>query len=216
MFINFGNRDCCDRSQVEENISRILEKITFKELDSKLINKNDYNWYPRECIRNVTFNMIYYAMFGRILMLDDKKYQRYHHSVQDVMLHTNFAVLYLISSSILKLIWLYPKNQFVGGMTRLKQMMTQDVNDLIQKDGYDTYNYRLSDNPNTLVESVCSEYLAANDNKLDKLTFKRLIIDLVILFIAGIDTTAHTAEVGVLLLAKYPHIQETVHKVKHH
>ena len=44
-----------------------------------------------------------------------------------------------------------------------------------------------------------------------ELTKAMKFIDIWSLMIAGIDTTSHAAEVGIILLAKYPNIQDIVH-----
>ena len=45
------------------------------------------------------------------------------------------------------------------------------------------------------------------------ITERRIVSDILILFNAGMDTTSTTAERSILLLAKYPKIQETVYNV---
>ena len=54
-----------------------------------------------------------------------------------------------------------------------------------------------------------------NTGSTADLAKRRLEEDLLMLVVAGMDTTAHTFEVGVCLLAKYQDIQEMLYQVKH-
>ena len=54
-------------STVETEITKILNTVTFNYLNSKLNENNQFLWYPRQSIRNITFNIIYYSLFGKIL-----------------------------------------------------------------------------------------------------------------------------------------------------
>ena len=74
-----------DKSTLEENIAKILQKITYKELNEKLEttnntnNNNRYIWYPRKFLRNAVFNVVYLAMFGKTISVDSG--QRWYWSI---------------------------------------------------------------------------------------------------------------------------------------
>ena len=68
--------------QLDYNICKILKTITYEYLDLKLLKSkqnngsNYYIGYPRECIRNSTFNTLYLSMFvikPRIIIINDTR-----------------------------------------------------------------------------------------------------------------------------------------------
>ena len=66
-----------------------------------------------------------------------------------------------------------------------------------------------------MLEFENENYVATEENEARKeQTRNRLVADLLLMILAGLDTTSHTTEVGILLLAKYPDIQQTVYNVK--
>ena len=200
-----------DKSTLEENIAKILQQITYKELNEKLEMNNKYIWYPRKFLQNAVFNVIYLAMFGKTILIDDPKYEIYLKSTKSGI---EDAIGGLLSQSV-------PK--FIAdkiGLTRTAERYKKYLNLLrkITQQDYETVVSNSSSNSmTTLAQCLASGYndrVSGNNktNKMDDVTFARTIADLAVLLGAGLDTTGHTSEVGVLLLAKYPAVQELVYK----
>ena len=188
---------------VERNILNTLHKITFPKLDSL---ENGQLWYSRKCIQNVTINSIYLAMFGNadssnIFDLNNKRGLEYLECIHEMANYILPALLYdqlprLIGEPLLG-------NQFKKYdqiFKRLYSMSREDLNSL-----------RSNNNDHeTLVTSVLKTI--EQDKSGDKVNDDVLVGDIVTLFLAGVDTSSHVMEVGILLLAKYPNVQKTVFK----
>ena len=74
-----------EKTQLEANITDILQRITYKQLNSNIENSiktggGKYIWYPRKCLANAAFNLIHLATFGKTLFLDDERYINYTES----------------------------------------------------------------------------------------------------------------------------------------
>ena len=228
-----------NKSKLEENIPKILQTITYKELDSNLdlsldnnnsninINNSKYLWYPRECVRNAAFNVIYSAMFGKSLMIDNLKYIEYTKTGKECL---DNMLAPLMAKNLPKLIadlTGFTKNSQIFGSS-YKHFVTiaeKDFQDVINN--YNTTNNESSsssssesgmrnDNgdPSTLAECLVDEYKThGNMNRLDSLSHNRLISDFIALLFAGLDTTSHATEVGIILLAKHPYVQDAIEQV---
>ena len=92
------------KKELEEQISVVLQEITFQELNSLLNNSNDNNnnhavWYPRNFVRNAVFNVLYFALFGKSSALNDEIYQSYNQSVSTMIdcLPSKFLILIVIN-----------------------------------------------------------------------------------------------------------------------
>ena len=189
-----------------------LNNVTFEELNKK-INTSDNDWciwYPRKHIRNTTFNIIYCALFGKCLQMNDKIYTKY-------VENTNLILQNVIFAMIKKTLPTWIGDKLL--LNRREQLFEQALTSSYQQTGNDFDELSLNIDINseckseTLVECMIYEY---NENgiKIDSKMKKKLISDIFSLIAAGMDTTSHASEVGVLLLAKYPQIQSQIYKVE--
>ena len=194
-------------ARLDENLSKILEMVTFDHLDSQLMNDNlnlgsesksninSFLLYPRELVRNITFNVIYLAMFGKILKLDDKVFNEYNNAVLHVSQNMMFAWVASMSP--------YWMNKVSGLSKKEKifQVAAKKVTDLIRND------YRNENGSGAAGVPSLAQCYRGDDN----ISQDMIIGDFLITILGGTDTTAHAVEVGMLLLAKYPKIQEILY-----
>ena len=195
-----------DSSTVDANICKILQEITYEYLDNLLLNKTNDLWYPRDCIRNASFNTIFLAMFNKILKIDDPVFEEFSHQ-------SSIYVKYLIPVMISYLLPDVLANFIFGKKKQLYQIAAEKVynvarneydeleNELLSSDGDDSSG----DDENRYIK-LAQWYI--NDDKLSK---DVIVADLANLLLAGIDTTSHSLEVGILLLAKYPTVQDRIY-----
>lgn len=189
----------------------MLKSVTFAELDRKIIESksNDEDsclWYPRDYIRNTTFNMIYFAIYGKRLEMNDKIYKTY-------VENTDATFNYMFYAIFMKLLPKWIGKPLVG---KGAELFEQGIKSSYQQTSDDFSNWKENggkDINTTLVECIIEDY-NKNGIKMTDDVKEKLIGDLFTLVGAGMDTTSHTTEVGIILLAKYPQIQEQVYQVK--
>ena len=185
--------------KVEMEMNKILKEITYEYLDSNLSKTTSHNkeflWYPRRCLRNISFNVIYYSIFNKYYKLNDLKFQQYSDESEKTITNA-FPVIFAFNLKpdfLSKLLFGKNVKAFHEASMKLKQLVMQDYEDAVN-DG------------DSSGERICEYY-----HKDNVLTKDMVITDLRALIQGGMDTTAQTMEVGLLLLAKYPHIQDIVY-----
>ena len=85
--------------KVETEMNKILKEITYEYLDSNLSHGNgeQFLWYPRQCLRNVSFNVIYYSIFNKYYKLNDLKFQQYSNESDIAMKVIYLQKIFLMS-----------------------------------------------------------------------------------------------------------------------
>ena len=198
--------------------------------DDDTINK--HLWYPHECTRNAAFNIIYRAMFGKSLLLDDSKYNEWYRNTRTIFNNSLSALLYNELPLIIAKFLLSKQEQLFTNALKTTMNLTQmdvinrlkherrdlskagqSLIDFIWQDYYNiSINHDIDNNVNNNNGNINnSDILTYNFDDLDNITKERIYVDLTALLTGGLDTTGHTTEVGILLLAKYPNIQEIVY-----
>ena len=152
-------------------------------------------------------------MFGKSLMINDSKFVLYAKCIEMVADNTAFAVMVdILGDFIGKLLLSKQEQLFCTHFTKLHELIRDDCNQfLIRTDDENNHN---NNNNNTHEDTIC-DLLISKEVQRDKLKFDRIVADLAVLSIAGMDTTSHTTEVACLLLAKYPRVQDIVYQVCH-
>ena len=208
-------------TQVEDKICSVLQNITYNYLDSHLIDNNKYLWYPRECVGNVTFNVMYLAMFNKTLDIDSPLFKNYHwcvsHFLSDVF---PTAFDYYIPDIISNPIFGHYRKSFLKALNFMyenigKEYKEMEVTLAIHDDTDDNNNNSDNcENSSTLAEC----YMQDNKNFKEKerklsLDDEYIIADLVSLMLGGTDTSSHVSETGIILLSKYPQIENAIYNV---
>ena len=184
-----------------------MKEETFKNLDIHLNNNNGiYLWYPREYIKNLVFNSVYCSMFGKKLGLQNNKFKQYLHVIETIFSKGISAMLKTeLPSFIGEQIFGKNAKLYNQAMLTFKQLLIDDLNQLL----IDINNSDKSNNnidTTTLVGNIRNESEYNNDTNI-------IISDLCVMLLAGLDTSSHATEVGVLLLAKYPNMQSIIQTV---
>ena len=200
-----------NKKELEERMSVILQKITFQELNSLLLKDNNNGngcaiWYPRKCLRNVAFNVIYFASFGKSSMINDDLYKVCDKCIADFCGHALDAFLTFELGKIAASIFGFVNGdqKFGSALDQLYELFEREFNETIDGNGD-------GEDRNTISQCIYETYDNPN-GIMNKETLDRCVADMVALLLAGVDTTGHSTEVGVLLLAKYPQIQENLYK----
>ena len=190
----------------------------FSELNCKLksVNVDSVEWYPKDCLRNAAFNIIYKAMFNKTLDIKNPKYIEYKENIRNIISNVRLAFFAdYLPKFLEKLLLPNAASRFQTSISKMFELVRNDYNELLIKIDNNNNNNNSNNNNNdndSLVESIYREYMTENRNKMDKLTQDRLIGDLWGLLLAGMDSTAQSTEKGLLLLAKYPKLQQTVYQ----
>ena len=197
--------------KVESEMNKILREITYEYLDSNNDNEQ-FLWYPRHCVRNISFNVIYYSLFNKYYKLNNAKFVTYSHA-SDIfatnILSMNFAAT-LKPKFLGKLFYGERLKEFYDSAVTLKQLVAQDYEEAVSNSSIanlgDAGGSSIGGNSRNSGERICDYYYK------DKLMTKDMVIaDLLVTIQAGMDTTAHTMEIGLLLLAKYPNVQSIIY-----
>ena len=156
-------------------------------------------------------------------MIDNPRYIEYEKSIACLI---NSAIGAWLTQSFPKIISILTgvakeEENYKKALEKVYSLTEQDYKDLIANTTNNNNNNNGDgddDDPTTIAGYLSQAYKGLsrsninkksdNDNTMDKETYGRLISDLMVLLTAGMDTTSHTTEVGILLLAKYPNIQE--------
>ena len=164
-------------SRLQLSLSKVMKSVTYSYLDLKLTNNNDnYLWYSRELIRNLTFNTMYLTLFDKILDINDDLFKQYDKNISDLLQSIVFAVMGL------------KRDVFKQSTQKLYKLIESDYYQYKSKEFTLSYNY-------------CNKF----DDNIDI-----IVGELAGFILGGTDTTGHTIEVGILLLAKYPEIQNII------
>ena len=218
------------KETLNQHMNNIFKSNISKEIDKLIDNNNNNNkygiWYPSQDIQNITFNVIYFALFGQVLDVKDEKYLEYDNYAHNWVKH--FGIGFLTGKLLPKWVsnLIFGKD---GALKKFRQthfnfqkLLLNDLNDLKIKinnneEIFETItqeilkqNEMISNNNNNNSNNNDSINKNSNNFIYDE---KYLLADILVLFIAGTQTTGLAMHVGSLLAAKYPQIQETVYNV---
>lgn len=182
-----------------EELSNLL-KETFERDVSKyfdeIIKSNNGKWgNSREIFQFITLNTIYSAVFSQSIERNSIEFKKLQNNITKTMQSLvidrfviTFSVMkYLFGPKILK----YRKERDDQLLTLINDKI-KDKKDEEKDKSYIDYMHELLTN--------------------GELTQDEELADLFNLFIAGMDTTTNTLEIGITLLAKYEDIQEKIRK----
>ena len=203
-------------------------------------NSGEYLWYPRAATTNIAFNEVYSAMVNKYFKLDSEIFLRYNKRIREWFMYVMYVVISSLLPNFLKNVVLTEQvHLYKNAILDLRSMVEKDydqhiasLNDINDnndndKNGGDMYtdekSFTLKANKNktneteilTIGKYFCKEYdnfFCSDDIGKSKEFSKKLIIaDLVDLMLGGTDTSSHSMEVGIALLAKNPDIQNVVY-----
>eukprot|EP01084_Bolivina_argentea_P173746 300968_1 len=176
---------------------------------------NNKLWYPNKSVRYITFNTIFMALFGVNMSINDPFFNEWIYKLvpRFVKSQMKLQILDMLGITLPEwIIWKY---------CDLKSVIN-DQNKLItnwmEQNGYIfgelSGDVHYSPQMNVKVNENCFVHSMINDviNE-EESTYKspQLIIDILVYLFAGFDTTANSAEYGLLLLCKYIDIQEQLY-----
>ena len=216
-----------NKSRLEYNICKILQSITYEYLDSKLsdtsndidINiNNDCNkhcvWYPRECLRNISFNVIYLALFNKYYKLNNSKFKDMNQCSKTIIDNIIPVLLSLALPKIIgNLLFGEKLRQFKTAYKKITKLITEDhTNDNSEDNTDDTLTISKYYQKQFRIvgcdgNSKKKDWNESNSNS----RLREMVADFGALIRAGLESTAHAMEVGLLLLAKYKKIQESLY-----
>ena len=192
---------------VENNISKIFSTITCHEIDLMLL-KGENHIYTKDLFINASFNSIYLAVFGKMLQPNDPLYKEYIDSI--------YCFFHIIEAIMYEQLPTFIGEPLFGNKSRLFKNGMKTVYNLVNTD-YLGFKKQLLDSHdgddsddliNTVTGGVLNDYKQLN--LISKQSEDRFIADIYAFLLGGTGATSHTMDVGVLLLAKNPKIQDII------
>ena len=222
-FLHKGLVQILNSQNLNIKINEILTKITFKKLDN--IALNNQIWEPRSLTRNTTFNVMFSAIFNKFIPDTSPKFELYDKTIRK-HLESGLPLFFGVALPLFKNISFVQNasKNYMQTHDQLMDWMKQDLEEsMINFDNNAMKNSDSYSIDETKIENIFSHklfyyYVIKSMQEIGEsdvgLAKRRLQEDLLAMIIAGMDTTAHTLEVGVCLLAKYPQIQEMLYQVE--
>ena len=209
------------RNKLESIINDALSNVLFPYFDKlNLKNGDDCNnneWHIRDELVWYAFNTLYTYNVGNIILdMNDKFVQNYISSTKKAFSLSMTQIWYNIFpflrnfSSFNK----YVNNRivrtnFIRQLIDRRIQFKKNKNNNNNSDDETTKNNKIYNN-NTYIDQMLLEEEEGNISR------NEMIADVDILFSAGTETTSSTLEIGVLLLAKYPKMQEKMRNILLH
>lgn len=159
--------------------------------------------------------MIYLSLFNKISKLDDQAWQDYSKYVSECF--DNFLIAItaaLLPKSMANLFFNQQLSKFIYATNKIYQMVEQDYNNNLANidKNKENINNNSMDESMTIADCYVKSWQASDtSHKRLKLNKNMMYGDLGLALGGGMDTTAHTMEVGILLLAKYKPIQDIIY-----
>ncbi|KAB0382936.1 hypothetical protein FD755_004853 [Muntiacus reevesi] len=154
---------------------------------------------------SITANIICSIVFGKRFDYKDPEFRR--------LLDLIFQTFLLVSSLFSQLFEIYPSFlRYFPGSHRQIYKNLQEINVFI---GRSVEEHRETLDPNAPRDFIDCYLLRMEKDKSDpqsQFDHRNLIMSVLSLFFAGTETTSTTLRYGFLLMLKYPHIAEKIHK----
>ena len=199
-------------SFVLQRVTNCIDKYIEPIIEQRHIKQKQL-FYPLDFMRYLGFNNVWSAIFDKIIPFDDPFITKYNKIVVEVM--QNLGIIFLLDFTIGKTVklpeWLMWKLHW-----SFEKKLDDAMIDWLNKSGFiiDIENdiIERNDAKDTEIKKnkVYIDYLMER-HKENEITVGEIISDIQLIMSAAVDTTSNTAEMGFILLAKYPEIQEMVY-----
>eukprot|EP01084_Bolivina_argentea_P285868 490283_1 len=197
------------------NVHNKSFEYVFESID-KLIQQNKL-WFPFQHMSYLQFHFIWNAVFGTNISFHSQHKQNIMNFIRvclkeasgDVILRYLGVVKYLPSKWTESIFPTYKKYQ-----NYLEKVLYEQLN--YDKNVFDmndnTWSQHFKDIQNNEDSCAASQLIASHRSNpgIDSVR-NSIMSELMVFFVAGVDTTLNTAEYGVVLLAKYPQIQDKIY-----
>ncbi|XP_065602376.1 cytochrome P450 2C9-like [Cyrtonyx montezumae] len=191
---NFGMGKRSIEERIQEEAEHLLEEIT---------KTNRMPFDPTFKLSCAVSNVICSIVFGKRFDYKDKKFLSLMNNMNNVfeMMNSRWGQLYQMFSSILDYLP-GPHNNIFKEIDAVKAFVAEEVK--LHQASLDPSA------PQDFIDCFLSKMQEEKDNPKSHFHMKNLITSTFDLFIAGTETTSTTVRYGLLLLLKYPKIQEKV------
>ncbi|XP_074010575.1 cytochrome P450 2C19-like isoform X1 [Numenius arquata] len=191
---NFGMGKRSIEERIHEETEHLLEEIN---------KTKGAPFDPTFKLSCAISNIICSIVFGRRYDYKDKKFLALMNNMNNIfeMMNSHWGQLYQMFSNILDYLP-GPHNKIFKEIDALKAFVSEEVK---------THQASLDpSSPQDFIDCFLSKMQEEKDNPNSSFHMKNLITSTFDLFIAGTETTSTTVRYGLLLLLKYPKIQEKV------
>ncbi|XP_072195646.1 cytochrome P450 2C9-like isoform X2 [Excalfactoria chinensis] len=191
---NFGMGKRSIEERIQEEAEHLLEEFT---------KTNGMPFDPTFKLSCAVSNVICSIVFGRRYDYKDKKFLSLMNNMNNVfeMMNSRWGQLYQMFSYILDYLP-GPHNNIFKEIDAVKAFVAEEVN--LHQASLDPSS------PQDFIDCFLSKMHEEKDNPKSHFHMTNLITSTFDLFIAGTETTSTTTRYGLLLLLKYPKIQEKV------
>eukprot|EP00486_Rosalina_sp_Unknown_P005729 CAMPEP_0201570688 /NCGR_PEP_ID=MMETSP0190_2-20130828/13035_1 /ASSEMBLY_ACC=CAM_ASM_000263 /TAXON_ID=37353 /ORGANISM="Rosalina sp." /LENGTH=464 /DNA_ID=CAMNT_0047994473 /DNA_START=410 /DNA_END=1804 /DNA_ORIENTATION=- len=180
-------------------------KNEFEPKLTKIINSDSNEWFCRESLSQLTFNIIFKANFGQnVGFADNPLCTQLAKDIVDVVgwdIAKRSVLLFMLPNLAPTVI---PKSYFQP-VYDIKKRINASLKKLIQQ------RNSMEKKQNGVEDVTFMDHTREMvDKEADEYTESQEIADIFLLFLAGTDTTSISTEWGLLLLSRQPEIQERV------
>ena len=207
-----------NNSFVLEKTKQCLNQYIEPIINEKYVNNENNLWYPADFMYFMGLNTVFSATFDYILPFNDPFIKKYGHwgdelvhaagnAIAADLLH-NFTISYpkWLQKKISHDIVAQGDSLLINWMKNNGFMVDLDKNILKRETSLQSNNNNKNNN-----NKVYIDYLITKIEE-NEITVKKALSDVGLIMAGGIDTTGKSTEYGLLLLAKYPNIQQMVYK----
>eukprot|EP01084_Bolivina_argentea_P111719 199282_1 len=189
-------------SCTSEHINKILSDTMLSDMILNINKCCDSNiqWAPKNDLKYLTWNIVFHLNFGRSILRSDKLYKELERIEN---LKDGFSLFKLVTFAAVPLI-----SKIYPSFFKYEQTVLSAEIELYKKIfAKRRAEINLTDN-NYKPETYCDYLLKAQFN--GEMNEEEAIADVLLMYIAGSDTTSNTIYWGLVLIAKYVVIQEKV------
>eukprot|EP01084_Bolivina_argentea_P215259 365452_1 len=205
---------------INNSINYSINNFIVPSIDNCI--ENDILWHPQKGSEYITINTIWNALFGTTISVDSKQYKQLQHLIENLLKHSAISVLL----HSLKLNYILPNKWLINTLNsfpKLLQFISETLLNTLQLDEnvFDMNNrawnkYFLEDKHLQHNISAAFKLMKAH-RKIPAIysTKNGIIGDIFQALLATTETTSDTIESGLILLTKYPEIQNQIYEELH-
>ena len=199
------------RVMTTKHVNHIMCDIIVNDLEpelKKILSKSESKWFCRESLSKLTFNIIFRANFGQ--NVDFENNPLCQQLAKDIIDSVEWDIakrniLLFVLPNLAPMI--LPKSYFQP-VYDMKKRLVCNLKTLIKQ--MNLMEKKIESNDDMTFMDHTRQLASNNNDDIDTYTESQEIADIMLLFIAGTDTTSISTEWGLLLLSRQPDIQEKV------
>ncbi|XP_058860507.1 uncharacterized protein LOC117394429 [Acipenser ruthenus] len=193
---NFGMGRRSTEERIQEEAKSVVE--AFAEKGGALFN-------PKFILCNAVSNVICSIVFGKRFQYNDEQFQHLLLAVESyfIVINSTTGMLYNMFPNVVK--------HLPGTHNKMFEEI-ENLKDFVKEQAQSREKDLDPDCPGDFIEAFMIKMQQEKDNPETEFHYENLVATVFNLFSAGTETTASTLRQALLIMIKYPHIQEKIHR----